>query len=74
MQFVIVPIAELKKRIRGGGRKWNLYLTVCGEGKKTKCFDTRDLKDEEEVDLFEGGPVRSERDYTTFLNKWTLLD
>jgi hypothetical protein len=73
-QFLIVPVAELMKRIRGRGHKWNLYLTVCGKKIKAKCFDTRDLSDEERVELFADGPVSLERDYTSFLNKWTLLD
>jgi hypothetical protein len=74
VQFVVVPIANLRKRIRGRGGKWNLYLTICDDGAKTKCFDTRDLSDEEQIDLFAGDRVNRERDYKPFLNNWKLLE
>jgi hypothetical protein len=73
MQFLIVPTAELKRRIRGSRQKLNLYLTICGKKAMVKCFDTRDMSNDERVDLFADSSVRSERDYTTFLNNWECL-
>jgi hypothetical protein len=70
--FVVIPTRELRKRIpRGGGSKWNLYLWVFDDG---SCYQVRDLGREETLDALHRGVRDRHRDFSEWLEQWSLLD
>ena len=70
--FVVIPIRELRKRIPPGtGRIWHLYLSVFDE---ERCYQTRGLRKEEQLDLHHRGVQDRHRDFSEWLENWNLLD
>lgn len=70
--FVVIPTRELRNRIpRGSGRIWHLYLSVFD---RKSCYETRGLKNEEKLDLHHRGVRDPQRDFSEWLENWSLLD
>lgn len=70
--FVVIPVAELQKRIpRGSNTKWNLYLWVYDDG---SCYQVRDLRNEERLDTMHHGVLDWRRDFSKWLECWELLE
>ncbi len=70
--FVLIPTAELRKRIpRGCGRKWNLYLWAYADG---SCYQVRDLSLEERLSAVHRGVQDRNRDFSQWLENWKLLE
>ena len=72
VHFIVMPTRELRKRVpRGGGKIWHLYLSVFDHG---LCYKTRDLRREEQLDLYLRGVADRRRDFSVWLENWNLLD
>jgi hypothetical protein len=70
--FVLIPTAELRKRMpRGPGSKWNLYLWACADG---SCYQVRDLNLEERLNAVHRGVKDRYRDFSQWFENWHLLD
>lgn len=70
--FVLIPTAELRKRIpRGCGRTWNLYLWAYADG---SCYQVRDLSLEERLNAVHRGVQDKNRDFSQWLENWKLLE
>jgi hypothetical protein len=70
--FVLIPTSELRKRIPVGSRSmWNLYLWVYEDG---SCYEVRSLGKEEQLDTVHRGVRDRRRDFSKFLQQWSLLD
>lgn len=70
--FVVIPTQELRKRIPPTtGSKWNLYLWVLND---KSCYQVRDLGREETLNILHNGVRDRQRDFSEWLENWTLLD
>jgi hypothetical protein len=70
--FVVIPLRELQKRIpRRRSKVWHLYLAVLNN---RSCYQVRDLRKEEQLDLYHRGVQDRNRDFSAWLEKWNLLD
>ncbi|MBK8205298.1 MAG: hypothetical protein IPK87_00765 [Planctomycetes bacterium] len=69
--FVVIPTRELAKRIpKKCGKRWDLYLWVY-PGKK--CYNMRDVCNEDRVAALDCGVKDRARDFTRWLENWDLL-
>ncbi len=70
--FVLLPTAELRKRIpRGSGAKWNLYLWAYADG---SCYQVRDLSLEGRLNAVHRGVQDRHRDFSEWFGNWPLLE
>ena len=70
--FVLVPTAELRKRIpRDCGSKWNLYLWAYADG---SCYQVRDLNLEGRLSAARRGVQNRDQDFSKWFESWSLLD
>ncbi len=70
--FVLLPAAELRKRIpRRCGSKWNLYLWAYTDG---SCYQVRDLNLEGRLSAVHRGVQDQRQDFTKWFENWRLLD
>lgn len=70
--FVLLPTAELRKRIpRGCGSKWNLYLWAYADG---SCYQVRDLTLEGRLNAVHRGVLDRLRDFSKWFENWRLLE
>lgn len=69
--FVVVPLAELLRRVpRGTGKHWDLYLTVYSD---KRCHDVRGLRKRDRLTTAAGGGPEQRRDFSDWLGNWTLI-
>jgi len=70
--FVLLPTAELRKRIpRSSGSKWNLYLWAYADG---SCYQVRDLNLEGRLSAVHRGVQDRRQDFSKWFGNWRLLD
>ena len=70
--FVLLPTAELRKRIpRHTESKWNLYLWAYSDG---SCYQVRDLNLESRLEAVHRGVQDRHRDFSKWFENWGLLD
>ena len=71
--FVLIKPSELLRRldsIHGGAETIQSYLWVT---KDKRCWETRNLKPLEQVEVAQGRYVHDVRDFTQYLNQWKPL-
>jgi hypothetical protein len=72
--FLVIPKSALVKaltRIHGNQRRIQTYLTVTQDG---RCYESRGVSKSQRLALAEGtARVPRERDFTPWLNRWTLV-
>ncbi len=74
MQYVIIDPAELLYRmdtIHSRPKSLQSYLWVTSKG---KCWETRGLKRDEQDLIIQDVFKNKVRDFSTFLNNWTVLE
>lgn len=70
--FVLIPTAELRKRIpKSCGSKWNLYLAAYADG---ACYQVRDLNLEGQLYAVRHGVKDQSRDFSKWFENWKLLE
>ena len=70
--FILIPTAELKKRIPSGSSSiWYLYLAAFSNG---KCYDMRGVARSDIKKILDDVPTDPSRDFTAFLQNWDVLD
>lgn len=72
--FVVVPVAELRRRARKAkrGNRWHLYLTVLEGG---RCYDLRGVKNADAKRAVSTRKIQGHLDYSDYLDEkgWRLL-
>jgi hypothetical protein len=70
--FVLIPTAELRKRIQRSLRStWNLYLWAYADG---ACYQVRDLNLEGRLSAVRRGVKDRSRDFSQWFENWNLLE
>ena len=70
--YILIPTADLKRRIpRGSTKVWHLYLTAFVN---KKCYNTRGLRASDVRASLLDGVQDPHRDFSRYLNSWNLLD
>ena len=72
--FIVIKPLELLKRadaIFGRSDRIDSYLWVT---EKVKCWETRDLRKDDEFSIAQGRFTDPHRDYTEFLNNWEAVE
>lgn len=69
--FIIVPTADLKRRVPRSVRKpWHMYLSVWKAG---SCFNSRGMTKAALAAALDGQSIDAKHDFSPFLENWKLL-